>query len=601
MITSQGKGLGGCRGIAKHFSLARSRSHLLFITAIWTALSVAAVVASATAGPLQQHELRKVAVSGESPVGGASGITLGRLADTPAIDNLGNVAFSAMDQGSVASSIWISFGGQLRLVAQSGDAAPNTGAAFSQFSDVVIADGGIVGFKATLIGNSIDDDTRESIWLDRAGTLALVAQAGQKAPHPTADLRFSRFETSFSLNRDGHVAFFARTREKDSGTAQSSGIWVAGSNGVSLAASEGTVAITGSPEVLFLPQSFEQPFANDPVLSPSGQAICRGFLAGPGVDESNLNGLWSYTETSGLQLLQRAGDVAGGHDGRTFLSFPSVPTINAAGDTAFLAFYEAAHGHEGAVNGASASGAHEDTAELGLGLWLRRASGELRHIFAIGDHAPGIEGEVHFVDTFNPILNAASHVAFFAVVAGEGVSTANEIGLWSNGMSSDGSLRLVVRQGGEAPGNEQGFVFGTFLEPSFNAAGQTAFMAAGYRLENEAVVENAFGIWGQDRAGTLRLVARVGQNLEIGAGDEREIASLAFASNTGGEDGKPRGLNDLGQIVFRAAFTDGSSGIFVSDALTTPEPRCGAMLLLAVICLGLQWRSNLVGNHRTGR
>ena len=187
---------------------------------------------------------------------------------------------------------------------------------------------------------------------------------------------------------------------------------------------------------------------------------------------------------------------------------------------------------------ASASGAHEDTAELGLGLWLRRASGELSHIFAIGDRAPGIESEVHFVDTFNPILNASSHVAFFAVVAGDGVGAANEIGLWSNGMSSDGGLRLIARQSDEAPGNEQGFVFGTFLEPSFNAAGQTAFMAAGYRLENEVVVENAFGIWGQDRAGILRLVAQVGQNLEIGPGAEREIASLAFASNAGGEDGK---------------------------------------------------------------
>ena len=200
MITSQGNGLGGSRRITTHFSLARSRSRHLFITAIWTALSVAAVVASATAGPLQQHKLRKIALSGESPVGEANGITLQQFADTPAIDSHGNVAFTAtMGQGSVASSVWISCDGQLRLVAQSGDAAPNTGAAFAQFSDVVIADGGIVGFKATLIGNSIDDDNRESIWLDRAGTLALVAQAGQKAPNPTADVRFSHFETSFAL------------------------------------------------------------------------------------------------------------------------------------------------------------------------------------------------------------------------------------------------------------------------------------------------------------------------------------------------------------------------------------------------------------------
>ena len=239
---------------------------------------MAAVVASATAGPLQQ--LRKVALSGESPVGGANGITVGQLADTPAIDNFGNVAFSAaMDQGSVASSVWISFDGQLRLVAQSDDAAPNTGAAFAQFSDVVIADGGIVGFKATLVGNTIDDDNRESIWLDRAGTLARV-EAGQKAPDPTADLRFSHFETSFALNRDGQVAFFARTREKDSGTAQSSGIWVAGSNGISLAASEGTAAITGSLRFCSYRNHSNNPLPTILYLAPPARPFFADFSLG---------------------------------------------------------------------------------------------------------------------------------------------------------------------------------------------------------------------------------------------------------------------------------------------------------------------------------
>ena len=563
-------------------------------------VTVAAVVASATAGPLQQT-LRKVALSGESPVGGANGITVGQLADTPAIDNLGNVAFSAaMDQGSVASSVWISFDGQLRLVAQSDDAAPNTGAAFAQFSDVVIADGGIVGFKATLIGNTIDDDNRESIWLDRAGTLARVAQAGQKMPGSDRRSSLLTFRNVVCAQSRRAGCILCPHSGKGQRYAQSSGIWVAGSNGISLAASEGTAAITGSPEVLFLPQSFEQPFANDPVFSPSGQAIFRGFLAGPGVDESNLNGLWSYTETSGLQLLQRAEMSRPDTMAELFLASLASPPSTPRATLRFSLFTKPRMVTMGQSTGVRV-GRSRGYAELGLGLWLRRASGELSHIFAIGDRAPGIESEVHFVDTFNPILNASSHVAFFAVVAGDGVGAADEIGLWSNGMSSDGSLRLSPDRVTKPPAMNKALSFGTFLEPSFNAAGQTAFMAAGYRLENEVVVENAFGIWGQDRAGMLRLVAQVGQNLEIGPGDEREIASLAFASNTGGEDGKPRGLNDLGQVVFRAAFTDGSSGIFVSDALTAPEPCCGAMLLLAAICLGLQRRSNLVGNDRTGR
>jgi hypothetical protein len=151
-------------------------------------------------------------------------------------------------------------------------------------------------------------------------------------------------------------------------------------------------------------------------------------------------------------------------------------------------------------------------------------------------------------------------------------------------MSLDGDLSLIARQGDQAPGREPGFVFGVFLEPSLNAAGQTAFMANGYRTADGAIADSAFGIWGQDRAGRLRLVASDGDMLEVSAGDLREVASVAFASATGGEDGKARGFNDAGQIVFRATFTDGSIGVFVSDALTVPEPPVIVFVVWAATC-----------------
>ncbi|MEX2306025.1 MAG: choice-of-anchor tandem repeat NxxGxxAF-containing protein [Pirellulales bacterium] len=545
-------------------------------------LSLAPIVPPTSAAHVQQLELRKVALSGESPERLPAIGTFREFAGAPVIDNQGNVAFIASrGPGPVASNVWVRSDAGLRMVAKSGGPAPATGAAFAQFSDVVIADGGITAFKATLAGTAIGDDNRDSIWLDRSGTLTLFARAGQKAPDPAAELRFSHFETPIAVNGDGQISFFARTRDKEGGTAQSSGLWTAGSGGVSLAADAGGTAIDGLPDVVFSPQSFEQPFANNPVISPSGQTIFRGFLAGPGVDESNLNGLWSYSELAGLRLMVRAGEVAEGTGGKAFLGFPGIPTINAAGDTAFVAFFGAAH---------------DGAAELGLGLWLRRTSGELHHIFAIGDDAPGIAGDVHFVDSFNPVMNAASRVAFLAAVAGEGVNSFNEVGLWSNGMSPHGGLRLIARQGDNAPGSENGFVFGVFLEPSLNAAGQSAFMAAGFRQVDGTILDNAFGIWGQDRTGHLRLVARVGQILEIGPGDHREIAFLAFASETGGEDGKARGLNDQGQVVLRATFTDGSSGVFVSNALTVPEPCSLVLILLAGMRFGLSRRSISFGN-----
>jgi hypothetical protein len=193
-------------------------------------------------------------------------------------------------------------------------------------------------------------------------------------------------------------------------------------------------------------------------------------------------------------------------------------------------------------------------------------------------------------------MNASSRVAFLAAVGGDGIDGSNEVGLWSNAMSPDGGLRLIARNGDEAPGREPGFVFGVFLEPSLNAAGQTAFMATGYRQFEGTVLDSAFGVWGQDRDGRLRLVASVGQLLEIEPGDHREIASLLFASATGGEDGKARGFNDAGQIVLRVTFTDGSSGVFVSNALTVPEPTSSLLALSAGGCFWLSRRAHRIIN-----
>jgi hypothetical protein len=562
------------------------------------------VIFAPSLGAAPQLALRMVVLSGDSPAGIPASDAFHAFAGVPVIDNHGNFAFIAsFGLGGDAYGIWLESSYGRRMIARSSDPAPNTGAVFAQFSDLVLADGGITAFKAQLAGSVIGDDNRDSIWLNRSGTLTLVAQAGHEAHSTGADLRFSHFETPIAASVDGQVSFFARTRDKESGTAQGSGIWTTGSNRISLAANDGASAIVGLPDVVFLPQSFEQPFSNNPIISPAGQIIFRGFLAGPGVDETNLNGLWSYRPGVGLESLLRAGDEAVGMGGVPFLSFPSIPTINAAGDTAFLAFFDSDHHQaEGLFDVApGTTEPHEHEHQLGLGLWLRRASGELNNIFVIGDPAPGVAGDVHFVDTFDPIMNASGRVAFLAAVHGEGVDGSNEMGLWSSGRSPDGALRLVARQGDEAPGVGNGFVFGTFLEPTLNAAGQVAFMAAGYQQVNGAIVHSAFGIWGQDRAGHLRLVARVGELLEVAPGDEREIASLAFASKTGGEDGKPRGLNDFGQIVLHATFTDGSSGVFVSSALAVPEPNSFAIVLFAGACLGLVTRASDIGSGRAHR
>jgi hypothetical protein len=89
----------------------------------------------------------------------------------------------------------------------------------------------------------------------------------------------------------------------------------------------------------------------------------------------------------------------------------------------------------------------------------------------------------------------------------------------------------------------------------------------------------------------------VGQEISLAPNDHRQIASLSFVSESGGEDGRGRGLNDFGQVVFHATFTDGSSGIFVSNALTVPEPYTRTPFALAAACFASIYQIRRRENH----
>jgi hypothetical protein len=55
--------------------------------------------------------------------------------------------------------------------------------------------------------------------------------------------------------------------------------------------------------------------------------------------------------------------------------------------------------------------------------------------------------------------------------------------------------------------------------------------------------------------------------LEVAPGDFRTLSDLNFATASGNSDGRSSGFNNLGQLVFWASFTDGSQGVFVSNAV----------------------------------
>jgi hypothetical protein len=112
---------------------------------------------------------------------------------------------------------------------------------------------------------------------------------------------------------------------------------------------------------------------------------------------------------------------------------------------------------------------------------------------------------------------------------------------------------------------------------SINDRGQVAFLG-GLQVGVGGVTEDDdLGIWAEDIAGVLQLVIRTGSELEVAPNDFRLLTGLELL---GASTKVGSGFNDFGQLAFIAKFSDGSSGIFISNHVAVPEP---ATLLLAMV------------------
>ncbi len=202
-----------------------------------------------------------------------------------------------------------------------------------------------------------------------------------------------------------------------------------------------------------------------------------------------------------------------------------------------------------------------------------------------GDAVLGIDEGTKLLDVDSPSLNGNGQFAFRGSILGTGVERTARRVIFSNGIGS--GLKIVAREGDQAPGADSEVKFNSFHSPSLNARGQTAFLG---HLEGSQIDDsNDRGIYAQDLAGTLHLIARKGGAIDVSddpmASDFRTVSSLSFLDTRGNEAGRASGFNDLGQLAFRAEFTDGSEGVFVSNLVAVPEPSTLVMFLLMALAM----------------
>jgi hypothetical protein len=177
------------------------------------------------------------------------------------------------------------------------------------------------------------------------------------------------------------------------------------------------------------------------------------------------------------------------------------------------------------------------------------------------------------------VLNDAGRIAFRGQLIGNGVTDQSDSGIWAD---SAGSIQLVAREGDQPPGVSGNAAFAEFDRNShvLNALGQIAFL--GGLVGDGITAANDVGIWATAQNGALSLIAREGDELEVRPNEFRTISELRFLGGSGNGDSRPNGFNNVGQVAFYAQFSDGSSGVFVSDRVAIPEPTSLWLLAIAV-------------------
>jgi len=461
--------------------------------------------------------------------------------------NDGKFVFSAslaIGPGGVTAAedegVWQFDGTSTSLLAREGSAGvPNvSGANFSSFSDLAIDSAGEVVLRASLeIGpGGVASGSNQGIWRYPSGVGTLLARTGSEGVPGVTEADFLSLPSSIRTSSDGRVAHNGAllvgsgalglevTNDDDKG------LWSEFGGVDTLIAREGVSSVPGIVDSTF--RTFAEPSINS-----SNQTLFVGSLQDGTITSHNNLGLWQYTGTSGTLLAQTGAGNVPNIGGANFLTLDQA-TQNNSGQAAINATLDVVNDR---------------------GIWLYTSGvGALLARRGVGG-VPGIAG-ANFDGFQKLLINDDGQVLVRAEleVGAGGVSASDNLGLWF----LDGAGSLLLRTGSGGVPEVSGTNFMDFSSYSLNESGQLAIAATLEIGIGGVDSSNNSGLWFVNPGGVSQLIAREGDSL---AG--RTIASLDFFAGSDDNEGQLSGLNDHGQLLFEATFTDGDSGLFLFNPL----------------------------------
>ncbi len=222
--------------------------------------------------------------------------------------------------------------------------------------------------------------------------------------------------------------------------------------------------------------------------------------------------------------------------GASFASY-SFPALNALGDHAFL--------------GTLTAGAGGVTLKNNRGIFLNDpATGGYDAVVRIGDPATGVIGVTAaagatFSTLYDPVLQDDGSLAFRSLLAG--VRSTNNDSLWWQ--PAGGALRLLAQEGQQPAGSK-------IASEKWLSFTSVAIRPGGGPLFAATVTGGVTGVWTVDHAGALRQLFRTGDVIE-----GRQLTGYSILKALPGTMGMTRSFSGTQQLVWRATFKDGTTGM----------------------------------------
>jgi mRNA-degrading endonuclease HigB of HigAB toxin-antitoxin module len=451
--------------------------------------------------------------------------------------------------------LWKDDGTGLKLLARSGDPAPEAGGAVFDILPTVpaINDSGEVTFLASLaLGAGTPSTTTSNdtgLWSELGGTgLQILIREDDDIPGLPAGTKVGKFVSgAFATAKTGPTTGEAAFCLTMKGTSTDSAILRTSigtdTTAVGVVAREGATAPGTGQNFGTLAGSYTDSMRMDA----TGNLLFAALLTAPSRES-----LWYQPVTGGaLEKVFMAGDVAPDTGGATFKNLKS-PAIGSGGVITFRGQLN--------NNGDNVANTRND------GIWRGTVAGGFSSILRRGDSGyAGMPGGSKVGNVWHGWLNNANHGAWRAWldVNGDGVVASTASGD-VQGIFTDitGAMELAVAVGDAAPGIP-GATFASMDLPvvGSDAGGGVEWVVFIGKVTGGGTTAgvNDLGIWRKTDAGAFQLVIRAGETVTTTEGS-KVVQKLDFpgAGSTDRRWEQPV-MDNTGRLLVHVQFLDGST------------------------------------------